>query len=146
MRTFGWWICLASAGVGGFSGLFWGIGGVACGALGGIVAGVLWSYWMSRLLRGPRAGLLGMAVVMGVAVGLLATIIMHVALLASEALWHWYPENHDFSFVPGEADYWVIATWIGIPCGLVAGAVMGLACGAICVSFPEEKKRVPPRA
>lgn len=142
----GRWVCLASAGVGSFFGLFWGIGGIACGALGGIVAGVLWSYWMSRRLRGPHAGLLGMAVVMGVAVGLLATVIMHAGLLASQALWQWYPENVDLSFVPGDADYWIVATRIGIPCGLVAGAILGLACGAICLGFQNQEKQVPPPA
>ena len=50
----GWWVCPAGTVVGGFFGSPFGFPGIAFGAVGGIVAGVLWSYWMSRRIRDPR--------------------------------------------------------------------------------------------
>ena len=137
------WGCPFSAAVGAFFGLPWWTVGAACGAVGGIVAGVLWSRWMSRWMRNDRPGLMWMAVGLGVAVGLLATGILHAGLLASQALWHWYPDKMDFSLAPGDPFYWGIFVMVALPCGFLAG-ILGLICGIFCLLAQRRSKQAPP--
>jgi hypothetical protein len=109
-------VCLAGAGVGAFFGSFEYPLGTVLGAVGGIVAGLLWTWIMLRRARAGwgSAPLVGTG--WGIVVGLLATAILHGGLI-------WFGIASD-----------AIVLGVAVVCAIVGGAITGLVCGAIVSS------------
>jgi len=106
-------VCLAGGGVGAFFGSFEYPLGTVLGALGGVVAGLIWTWIMLRRARAGwgSAPLVGAG--WGIVVGLLATAILHGGLIWCE--------------IASDA----IVLQIAIVCAIVGGAITGFVCGCM---------------
>lgn len=89
--------------------------GIQVATVGGLLAGILWCRRMSRRLRNGETNRLARnGAWAGVKVGVLATLLLHIALmLASRRVA-------------------LIEPAIGLVCGIIAGMILGAVFGAIC--------------
>ena len=117
-------VSLAGAVVGAFFGSFEYPLGTALGGVGGVVDGLAWTgIMLSRAQQGHGRGrLLAAGAGWGVAVGLVATFILHGGL----ALWHLALGRASPTDLPG-----VFLVLVGILCAVPVGAITGLLCGLL---------------
>lgn len=118
-------VCAAGTLVGAFFGLLGGVPyagpdikvpliGHWIGGAAGLLAGIVWCAVMTRMTAGGlRRGVVRAGFWLGIAAGVVATLILHVGLMMAAGHWTY------------------VGIGIGLPCGVVAGAVTGLICGAI---------------
>jgi hypothetical protein len=113
-------VCVVGGGVGALFGSFDHPKGTILGALGGVVAGALWTGIM--LLHAwcglSGGGLVGAGTLWGIGVGLLATFILHGGLAV------WDPKL-------GYDGAGMIYLEIGLACAIPAGAITGAVCGTM---------------
>ena len=91
-------------------------GGTLLGGAGGLLAGVLWSWRLTvcsarRIPNGRGAGPVLCGVLWGLAAGALATVLLHVELMALLGAWQ------------------LLSISVGLLFGVPAGAALGLICG-----------------
>ncbi|HVP12400.1 MAG TPA: hypothetical protein VMV94_14585 [Phycisphaerae bacterium] len=98
------------------------VAGIGGGAASGLLAGIFWCRVMIRPAMLDRRGLVGLGASVGIAVGSLATVLLHACLMiyvwAATDAWH--------------LDGLVVGLIFGIPSGAVLGAICGyvLRCKA----------------
>jgi hypothetical protein len=118
-------VCVAGGCVGAFFGLFALPFGPLLGAVGGIVAGLLWTRIMLRRARSGfgRGKLVFAGTGWGIVVGLLATAILHGGLIIKYTV---YPQTawETLSMNP-------FVLLIAAFCAFVGGAITGAICGRI---------------
>jgi hypothetical protein len=145
-KTRGLWfpVCLFGAAVGALFGSFAYPVGTAFGALGGVLAGILWTRVMVRRARAGcgRRRLISAGTKWGIVVGLIATAVLHGGLIV-----YWLgrlgtPAGH---FESG-LDIYPFALVIGVICAVPAGAITGAICGAFVPEGPQaaNKAKDPP--
>ena len=122
-------VCVAGTFVGNFVGtLFWSAGGLSLpwlfGAIGGLLAGVIWSRFMIPRRGRGRVYAVGVGTLMGIVVGMLATVILHLSAIVQS-----WPMSAIQIFPIGLVAF-------GIP----AGAVTGLVCGLLLCLLPGRKQ------
>ncbi len=137
----GIFVCVTGGFVGGFFGLLGGLGfafgnavihgcGLALGVTGGVLAGGLWIWRMSRISNAyitdenpTNVKLLGKGVLWGLVVGILATALLHGGLM----------------IVAGELAVPMIV--LGLIFGAPAGAITGLVCGLVWRALADRERR-----
>ncbi len=99
--------------------------GPALGAATGLIAAAIWCWVMFRAVwRGEREQLVRHGARVGLYVGLLATILLHTGLSASDVA-----QRGAHSGVATDA---TIGLAIGLLCAAVSGVLLGAICGALC--------------
>jgi hypothetical protein len=122
-------VCLLGAIVGGFFGSFAYPMGTCLGALGGLVAGVLWTRLMLRR-TGPgqsRTRIVGAGVGWGVVVGLVATVILHGGIISYAFVVYGQGtrEVHSDSTI----EVYPAILLIAFACAVLGGTITGGLCG-----------------
>ncbi len=118
-------VCVAGTCVGAYFGSFEYPTGTVLGAVGGLIAGLLWPWIMLRRARTgfDRGRLVGAGAVWGIVVGLLATAILHGGLIALRVA--------QMEGTSGSVSVHPIIVLIAAGCAGVGGAITGAVCGAI---------------
>jgi hypothetical protein len=92
----------------------WGAHGLLLGAIGGAGAGLLWTILMRRVPAGAGgARIVFTGIGLGIAVGAMAAIVLHLGLMTFSGMWGSGPVEDGLIF--------------GVPAGLVTGLFCGLA-------------------
>ena len=112
-------VCVAGAGVGAFFGSFEYPLGTVLGGLGGVVAGILWTWTMLWLAKSGlgQGRILAAGTVWGIVVGLLATAILHGGAF--------------ILYARSESSEIFIILLVAVVCAVVGGAITGAICGCI---------------